>query len=167
MNTPDHAGATPLQLAAFENHHHMVGELIALGADLGTQDKFGATPLHLATAAGNLEMMAELVEGGADINARDKAGHTPLYVAAYRQQADAVKYLLGAGADNVIIHEDEGRRKSTIENELSSLRHQAGIPEIIELFRPDRKKMWKQLYEEGDLFRYEGDEDENSKHAEL
>ncbi len=147
-----------LQLAAYENHHHMVGELIALGADPEIRDKFGATPLHLCAAAGYVALMAEFVVAGADINARDLVGHTPLFVAAYRNRYDAVKYLLGAGADNALVIEDEGRRVSTVEGELYQLRRLPGMEEISELFRPDRKKMWKQMYKEGELF--SGDEAE-------
>jgi ankyrin repeat protein len=106
---PVYAGDTALHVAAAANRVDLVGELIALGADLAAANRRGAQPLHYAVdggpstpgwdPAGQSRTITALLDAGADVDAGDRGGVTPLHRAIRNRCAKAVGVLLERGAD--------------------------------------------------------------------
>jgi ankyrin repeat protein len=104
-----YAGDTALHIAAAAYQKDIVGDLIALGADVRASNRRGAEPIHYAadgvpgSRASNPRAQAAtiacLVGAGADPNALDNSGVTPLHRAVRTRCAAAVRALLDGGAD--------------------------------------------------------------------
>jgi len=99
---------TPLHIAAYHSTrwHHLIENLVKMGADVNAADASGLTPLHLASAgylvgaAGeSVESVKFLVRHGANVNARTKSGETPLHGAARSNYYRVARTLLELGAD--------------------------------------------------------------------
>ena len=92
----NHAGETPLMMAALKAEVDAANALIAHGAAV---QKDGWTPLHYAATGGSAAIVKLLVSKGATIEARSPNGTTPLMMAARYGNEEAVDTLLAAGAD--------------------------------------------------------------------
>lgn len=89
---------TPLHMAMFKRHEHVMQALIAAGADVRVQNSVGTSALHLAAEHGaGQEAIQQLIAAGADLAAQDKSGATPLLVAVEKHQLGVVQVLLAAG----------------------------------------------------------------------
>ncbi len=95
----DHAGETPLHLAARLDELDVMAVLLAAGADLEAQDHEGNTPLHsvldsdveivptelpadLEPISVDMDAVEFLLQAEAHLAARNSAGNTPLHLAA-------------------------------------------------------------------------------------
>ena len=90
---------TSFDIAATNNHLHVVQYLLEQGADMEKSDMYGNTPLLHAANLGHLEITRYLLEQGAD---RDKVaddGFTPLHAAVGNGQLETAKLLMIYGAD--------------------------------------------------------------------
>lgn len=74
----------------------MVGQFLALGADVNGKGNYGFTPLQLAATYDNLEMVRLLLAEGADVDAREDTGCSALHFASL---SDIAELLIRAGAD--------------------------------------------------------------------
>jgi ankyrin repeat protein len=92
----NHAGETPLMMAALKAETDAAGALIAHGAAV---QKDGWTPLHYAATGGSAAIIKLLLGKGAALEARSPNGSTPLMMAARYGNEEAVDALLAAGAD--------------------------------------------------------------------
>ena len=92
----NHAGETPLMMAALKAEVDAATALIAHGAAV---QKDGWSPLHYAATGGNAAIVTLLLSRGAPIEARSPNGSTPLMMAARYGNEEAVDALLAAGAD--------------------------------------------------------------------
>ncbi|HWA19184.1 MAG TPA: ankyrin repeat domain-containing protein [Devosia sp.] len=102
-------GDTALHIVAAAYRSGLVGQLIALGAEIGAGNRRGATPLHYAADGGpgsrtwnpeaQVATIAALLEVGAKANAVDKSGVAPLHRAVRTRCAAAVRALIEGGAD--------------------------------------------------------------------
>ncbi len=97
---------TPLRLAAVNNNHQVVKELINLGDNVNYIDSFGMSPLFIACMYNSSSDVVEtLLFNGATINALDHSGNTPLMAACFlNSNAEIVKILVKNGADNNIVN---------------------------------------------------------------
>ena len=69
---------TPLMVAAYRGHVHLVVLLLGKGASAMTRNRDGTTPLHFAAGFGNAEMCRVLMaDGGAVPFAPNAHGETP------------------------------------------------------------------------------------------
>jgi len=91
--------ATPLHLAAFNNHTQAIQFLIDHGATVHSLDNLLRTPLHWAANAGHTNAIELLILHGAPINRLDKLDFSPLHHAANRGRISAIKKLIELGAD--------------------------------------------------------------------
>lgn len=99
---PEHFYNTPLHLAAFNNNHTAVVQLlVAAGASLDKRAKDGSTPLLLATGnkSGNPQPARLLIQAGADPNISNRYGRTPLFRVVQNGEAELADLLIQAGAD--------------------------------------------------------------------
>ena len=92
----NHAGETPLMLAALKAEVDAATALIAHGAAV---QKEGWSPLHYAATGGSAAIVKLLLSKGANLEARSPNGSTPLMMAARYGNEEAVDALLAAGAD--------------------------------------------------------------------
>ena len=92
----NHAGETPLMMAALKAETDAVDALVAHGAAV---QKEGWSPLHYAATGGSAAIIKLLLSKGAPLEARSPNGSTPLMMAARYGNEDAVDALLAAGAD--------------------------------------------------------------------
>jgi ankyrin repeat protein len=92
----NHAGETPLMMAALKAEVDAAGALVAHGAAV---QKDGWSPLHYAATGGSAAIVKLLLSKGAAIEARSPNGSTPLMMAARYGNEEAVDALLAAGAD--------------------------------------------------------------------
>ena len=92
----NHAGETPLMLAALKAEVDAATALVAHGAAV---QKDGWSPLHYAATGGSAAIVKLLLSKGAPIEARSPNGSTPLMMAARYGNEEAVDALLAAGAD--------------------------------------------------------------------
>ncbi|CAM9577679.1 unnamed protein product [Pylaiella littoralis] len=77
----DHAGTTPLLLAAAEGRVTCVTALLTRGADIRHRGPSGQTALHCAASGGGALVARTLVAAGADPGAPDDKGRTPVDLA--------------------------------------------------------------------------------------
>ncbi len=96
IDVRNHAGETPLMMAALKSEAALAAELVAHGASV---QKDGWTPLHYAATGGNVDIVKLLLSKGAKLEARSPNGSTPLMMAARYANEGAVDALLAAGAD--------------------------------------------------------------------
>jgi len=92
----NHAGETPLMMAALKAEVDAAGALVAHGAAVR---KDGWAPLHYAATGGSAAIVRLLLAKGAVLEARSPNGSTPLMMAARYGNEEAVDALLAAGAD--------------------------------------------------------------------
>ena len=92
----NHAGETPLMMAALKAEVDAAGALVAHGAAV---QKDGWSPLHYAATGGSAAIVKLLLSRGAPLEARSPNGSTPLMMAARYGNEEAVDALLAAGAD--------------------------------------------------------------------
>jgi ankyrin repeat protein len=87
---------TPLHLAAWFNHAHVIPTLIDAGADVSKTNQFGSTPIHSAAWRNSSATLKELLEYNASaIQANTTGiGNTPIYLAAKAGSTDCVRILL-------------------------------------------------------------------------
>ncbi len=87
---------TALMLAALRGDAAVVGQLLALDADV---NKPGWAALHYAATSGHTDIMKTLLARHAYIDAESPNKSTPLMMAAMYGSPEAVKLLLDEGAD--------------------------------------------------------------------
>ncbi len=92
----NHAGETPLMMAALKAEVDAAAALVAHGAAV---QKDGWSPLHYAATGGSAAIVKLLLAKGAALEARSPNGTTPLMMAARYGNEEAVDALLAAGAD--------------------------------------------------------------------
>jgi uncharacterized protein len=92
----NHAGETPLMMAALKAEVDAANALVAHGAAV---QKEGWSPLHYAATGGSAAIVRLLLSRGAALEARSPNGSTPLMMAARYGNEEAVDALLAAGAD--------------------------------------------------------------------
>jgi ankyrin repeat protein len=92
----NHAGETPLMMAALKAEVDASAALVAHGAAV---QKDGWSPLHYAATGGSAAIVKLLLSRGAVLEARSPNGSTPLMMAARYGNEEAVDALLAAGAD--------------------------------------------------------------------
>jgi ankyrin repeat protein len=92
----NHAGETPLMMAALKAEVDAATALVAHGAAV---QKDGWSPLHYAATGGSAAIVRLLLSKGATLEARSPNGTTPLMMAARYGNEEAVDALLAAGAD--------------------------------------------------------------------
>ena len=92
----NHAGETPLMMAALKAEIDAANALVAHGAAV---QKDGWSPLHYAATGGSAAIIKLLLSKGATLEARSPNGSTPLMMAARYGNEEAVEALLAAGAD--------------------------------------------------------------------
>jgi ankyrin repeat protein len=92
----NHAGETPLMMAALKAELDAADALVAHGAAV---QKDGWSPLHYAATGGNAAIIKLLLSKGAALEARSPNGSTALMMAARYGNEEAVDTLLAAGAD--------------------------------------------------------------------
>lgn len=102
---------TPLHLAAWFNHAHVIPTLIDSGAEVNKTNQFGSAPIHSAAWRNNGKSLKELLEHNASATQANTTGigNTPLYLAAKAGSTDCVRTLLHhlrthLSMDNLIMH---------------------------------------------------------------
>jgi ankyrin repeat protein len=101
---PEHVNArggeevTPMHIAAFEGHSHILLLLIEHGADVNGRGKNGQTPLQRASWNGRLEAGQFLLNRGADIDVQNNFNNTALRFATMKGHAEFARMLLDRGA---------------------------------------------------------------------
>ena len=96
VDVRNHAGETPLMMAALKGEADAAAALVAHGAAV---QKDGWSPLHYAATGGSAPIVKLLLSKGAALEARSPNGSTPLMMAARYGNEEAVDALLAAGAD--------------------------------------------------------------------
>ena len=96
IDVRNHAGETPLMMAALKAEADAAAALLAHGAAV---QKDGWTPLHYAATGGSAAIVKLLLAKGALLEARSPNGSTPLMMAARYGNEEAVDALLAASAD--------------------------------------------------------------------
>ncbi|NXY28927.1 ANKR6 protein, partial [Pomatorhinus ruficollis] len=92
-------GRTPLHLAAYKGHLHVVQVLLKAGCDLDIQDDGDQTALHRAAVVGNTNIIATLIQEGCALDRQDKDGNTALHEACWHGFSQSAKVLVKAGAN--------------------------------------------------------------------
>ena len=93
-------GRTPLMVAAFDGHRHVVGFLLVEGAEVNHKDVNGRTALMYASSGPFVETVEVLLDAGAEINSQGLLeGFTALMTASAEGQLEVVQLLLERGAD--------------------------------------------------------------------
>lgn len=105
-------GFTPLHLAAFFGHPHLVQLLLRHGADANrvAENHSRVRPLHSAVTGRNLECVTHLLAAGADPNVMQAGGFTPLHSAAEHGDREIYDALIAAGADPSTASEDSRQK---------------------------------------------------------
>ena len=96
IDVRNHAGETPLMMAALKAEVDAAAALVAHGPAV---QKDGWSPLHYAATGGSAAIVKLLLSKGAALEARSPNGSTPLMMAARYGNEEAVDALLAAGAD--------------------------------------------------------------------
>ncbi|EEF42484.1 putative ankyrin repeat protein RF_0381 [Ricinus communis] len=98
VNSRDKHSRTPLHLAAWSGHVHVVNYLSQQKADVSAaaMDDMGA--IHFAAQKGHLDVVRTLLSSGVSVKATTRKGLTPLHYAAQGSNLDLVKYLVKKGA---------------------------------------------------------------------
>ena len=106
VQTVDHAGLTPLHLAAWFGYEAIVDLFLDVGANTATQCPNGFLPLHLATAKGYRNAVRSLMDRSIDsVDAQDNTGCSPLYVAVVADRFEVVRLLMPAS--KIGVHSDK------------------------------------------------------------
>ncbi|OQE46299.1 hypothetical protein PENCOP_c001G00147 [Penicillium coprophilum] len=107
LNMSDHQGIRPIHLAATVSEH-LVGKLLARGADPTSSTKDGRNLLHIASTARQSNSVGLILDHynskqlALMLNARSEDGRTPLHVACRSGRLETVNLLLAYGADITI-----------------------------------------------------------------
>ena len=99
IDVHNHAGETPLMMAALKAEVDAATALVAHGAAV---QKDGWSPLHYAATGGSAAIVKLLLSKGALLEARSPNGSTPLMLAARYGNEEAVDALLAAGGDRTL-----------------------------------------------------------------
>jgi ankyrin repeat protein len=99
IDVRNHAGETPLMMAALKAEVDAAAALVARGAAV---QKEGWSPLHYAATGGSAAIVKLLLARGAVLEARSPNGSTPLMMAARYGNEEAVDALLAAGGDRTL-----------------------------------------------------------------
>jgi ankyrin repeat protein len=99
IDVRNHAGETPLMMAALKAEVDAATALVAHGASV---QKEGWSPLHYAATGGSAAIVKLLLAKGALLEARSPNGSTPLMMAARYGNEEAVDALLAAGGDRTL-----------------------------------------------------------------
>ena len=99
VNDQGYRGCTPLVLAAWNGHLHLVKKLLDLGADIHARQEDHNTALMLAAVEGHMDIVRLLLAKGANANDASNIGVTALMLACYHRHADIAKLLLEHGAN--------------------------------------------------------------------
>ena len=99
LDVRNHAGETPLMMAALKSEVDAATALVAHGAAV---NKDGWSPLHYAATGGSAAIVKLLLSKGARLEARSPNGSTPLMLAARYGNEEAVDALLAAGGDRTL-----------------------------------------------------------------
>ena len=102
IDVRNHAGETPLMMAALKAEVDAASALVAHGASV---KKDGWSPLHYAATGGSAAIVKLLLDKGAPLEARSPNGSTPLMMAARYGNEEAVDALLAAGADRALVNQ--------------------------------------------------------------
>ena len=92
-------GATPLHMAAFAGHIHIVTYLLKQGAKVNATDLHGQSVIASAVFNGRYEISKALLQEGADPNICDECKMNALHNAAFQGHKKLVELLLEAGCD--------------------------------------------------------------------
>ena len=106
VNYKSRNGWSPLHIAAFKGHAHIIRLLHQAKADLESGDNFGQTPLHMAGANGHRECAALLLLLGAKIDSLNEDNDTPIHYASREGKTDTVKLLIECGSDTTLRNND-------------------------------------------------------------
>ena len=90
---------SPLSLAVYRGHAHMVRLLLEARANVDAADFEGHLPLHLAAISGNLEVVRLLLDSGAKMEAGSEDVRSPLHLAAMNGTLQIARFLLDSGAN--------------------------------------------------------------------
>ena len=99
IDVRNHAGETPLMMAALKAEVDAATALVAHGAAVR---KDGWSPLHYAATGGDAAIVRLLLSKGAVLEARSPNGSTALMMAARYGNEEAVDALLAAGGDRTL-----------------------------------------------------------------
>jgi uncharacterized protein len=100
VDTVEPEGRTPLMVAAFDGHRHVVGFLLVEGAEVNHRDVNGRTALMYASSGPFVETVEVLLDAGAEVNTQGSLeGFTALMTASAEGQLEVVQLLLERGAD--------------------------------------------------------------------
>ena len=100
VDTVEPEGRTPLMVAAFDGHRHVVGFFLVEGAAVDHRDANGRTALMYASSGPFVETVEVLLDAGAEVNTQGMLeGFTALMTAAAEGQIEVVRLLLDRGAD--------------------------------------------------------------------
>lgn len=100
VDTVEPEGRTPLMVAAFDGHRHVVSFLLVEGAEVNHKDVNGRTALMYASSGPFVETVEVLLDAGAEVNTQGwLEGFTALMTAAAEGQLEVVQMLLERGAD--------------------------------------------------------------------
>jgi len=102
LDVVNHAGETPLMMAALKAEADAAAALVARGAAV---NKDGWSPLHYAATGGSAAIVKLLLTHGAALEARSPNATTPLMMAARYANEEAVDALLAAGADRTLVNQ--------------------------------------------------------------
>jgi len=91
----NHAGETPLFLAAQNGGEDVVHVLLESQANIAVVDNYGRTVLHHSASNGRLDLVELFLEAHEELlSKRDKDGFTALHCAVQRGQLNIVRFLL-------------------------------------------------------------------------
>ena len=93
-------GSSPLHLAAFGGHIHVVEALLQVLADATCADVRGSTPLHLAASAGHIDVVRKLLDAGASPLVPDIQEETPMCLAAFAGHTECLRVMLQQVGDD-------------------------------------------------------------------
>ena len=112
-------GFTPLHLACFFGHAHIVARLIDHHADVDAvaENPSQVRPLHSAAARNDAALVRQLLASGADPNVAQHGGWTALHSAAKHGNAEMVQVLLQYNADPHQAAEDGTTARQMTEDE--------------------------------------------------
>lgn len=92
-------GMAPLHIAAIQDRHEVMMDLMLLGANKNVQGpRHGYTPLHVACRSGRYIATAALLRAHADVNIAAASGEAAIHLAARENYPQIVRALLQHGA---------------------------------------------------------------------
>ncbi|KAF5119755.1 Ankyrin-3 [Metarhizium anisopliae] len=98
--------STPLHWAVSFGHRSTAELLLDCGADANSRDKYGNTPLHWAISYPAI--MKPLLDRGVEVDIQNMNGKTSLMWSVLAEQREATQMLLGRGAANVNVRDENG-----------------------------------------------------------